>query len=334
MPIDLSDEKDPVAEAGKTGDPADESRKDEAGKDDEASNESDAPGSEETTEEHEATTPDLPNIPGLSREADGTLVLLVDPDDATKGVFKGKDTNELLQNVRKGKVDAENYIRELKAKKTGDSLLSRKTAEEVDIDVQMPEYERILEDVVKRSGIDPQMLMWDKAKWREFEQENGAVETIEVKMAVNKAKQIADATYAEQSTAAINDMSLREETLTVAEMLEKSGLSADDIDYEKIVDTVDNDKKNFNKSGIRRNGRIVAAVHEEISRILDAKKTVTIKKDVETKVAEGLNRKKAVGSTGAGSGAKLPLKPTSKAPASTSDAVREILAEMEARGKK
>lgn len=271
------------------------------------------------------------DLSGLTQDDEGNLVIQVDPEDPSFGVFKGKDLNELFQNVLKGKRDSEVYIRQLKASGL-DSKGFRgkgKVGEDDAPDVKFPDFDEILANQVTRSKLPAEMFRWTKEQWREFEQENGAVETMEVRSQLKDVVKAAEIRYAEENVRALNDMSLEEETRTVHDLLVDSGVDVSKFDYDTVLEGVYGDSKNFTKNGVLKHGRIVAAAAREVNKLTKTQVSTKVEKDVKTKIAENLANKRGVRSEGA---SKAPFKsPQTAAPKNTQEAMNEILREL--RGK-
>lgn len=330
MAIILEDDDQSQSPSGKTAEPK-ESRKDEPEEGDTTAAQKGEAAGEEAPEEKSETTELEIDLSGLSQDEDGNLTLQVDPNDESFGVFKGKDLNELIQNVLKGKRDAEVYIRQLKASGLDTkSFRGKSKVGEDDVpDVKFPSYEELLSDQIRRSRIPEEIFSWNKEKWREFEQENGAVETMELRQQMKEVTRAAEIRYAEDNVRALNDLSLEEETRTVHDLLVDSGVDTSKFDYEKVLEQVYSDPKNFNRNGVLKHGKIVAATAREINSLTKTKVQTETKKSVETKIAENLAKKRGVSSEGA---SKAPFKsPNSAPPRSTQDAMNEILRELKAK---
>lgn len=338
MPIDLANET--KGQEGAAPEPeTPESRKDDTlveGEDPEADADASEPTPEnaEETEESEEDALLSAGIEGLSKDEEGNYVMLVNPDDPSYGVFKGKTPAELLQNMRKGKVDSENYIRELKIKQTDsairDRMKSKQESEPLD-DIQIPDFDSILADAAKRLHVPPEMFGWGRQEWKEYAETEGALDAYEAKRAVEKAKQVAEAAYADANLNALNDINLREELTTVAELLTETGVQLDDINLDDILSKIENDKSNFTKEGLRRHGRIVAAVTREISRLAAPKQERKVQQDVQRKIAEAAaKKKKAARTTGDVPSRPKPTSTKEETYPTTEAAMRAALREYEA----
>jgi hypothetical protein len=327
--ITIDDDKSPSKSGAENAEPK-ESRKDEPEEGDTAG----ATKGEATGEEHQeepAATELEVDLSGLTQDEEGNFVVQVDPEDPSFGVFKGKDLNELFQNILKGKRDSEVYIRQLKASGL-DSKGYRgksKVGEDDAPDVKFPDFDEILGDQVKRSRLPGEMFRWTKEQWREFEQENGAVETMEVRQQLKDVVKTAEIRYAEENVKSLNDLSLAEETNTVHDLLVDSGVDVSKFDYDAVLEGVYADSKNFNKSGVLRHGRIVAAAAKAVNAITKTTVSTKVEKDVKTKIAENLANKRGVRSEGA---SKAPFKSSQSAPPkNTQDAMNQILQDLKSK---
>lgn len=288
----------------------------------------------EVTDGAEATDDDVlltAGIEGLTRDEEGMYVLAVNPDDPSYGVFKGKDQVELLQNIRKGKVASEEYIRELKATQTDkaikDRIRSRKEDEPL-ADVVIPVFENILVDTAQRMRVDPQMFAWGKQEWKDLSEADGMMEAYDAKQRVEKARQVAEATFAQQNLDALNDINLREELSSASELLSEYNVGVDDINLDGILDTIESTKSNFTSQGLRRHGRIVAAVTREINRLATPKTEKKIAASVQEKIAKATAKKrKAARTTGDTSGRPNPTSKQTTEYASTQEAMNAALKE-------
>lgn len=245
------------------------------------------------------------DLSSITKSEDGQFELR-DPANPEKTVYRGKTVDELLKNVIKGNTEKDKFISELKAKSiSSDRFRDTKTpkGEEEGAQLQFPDPDEVLQNVVKEMRIDGAMLAWTREDWKKHEAENGAVETLELKSQVDQARKIAQGRVAEENVRVINANNLEEETDTIRAMVAEEGLNVDDIDWDNVFQEAITDPKHYNKSGIRRSGTVVARAEREIRRVLKDKIRGEESKKLETEIAEGRRKGKEMETPGSTAGA-------------------------------
>jgi hypothetical protein len=285
----------------------------------------------------EAKTPEVPeevDISDVTKLEDGSLELIVDPDDPRSTRYRGKDMKELFANIRKGAKEKDTFIHKLRSEQiSADShrgKLVKKDDEESE--VEFPKWGEILMSTAKENDVDPKMLGWNTAKWKEYADEQGLrdFEVIDIRDSVRRVNDIASARYNEGNVIAINDSMLDDETKQVKELVAELGVSEEftaDV-YREILTQVMDDKANYKNGGVRKTGVIVKAAAKEIARLATAKSAKETKKKSDEAIASGKERK---ASLPADTPSRTTFKtPTSKPPATLDDALAELILEMKA----
>lgn len=273
----------------------------------------------------------------IRQEDDGTLTWVVNPQDKRSTVYKGKDLNELLSNAAKGISEKDAYIGKLRTGRISDDAAkfrkqSVTTAEEPS-DQHFPEYGEIAQDVVKKHakslGVTEEMMAWGDDKWREFEQEHGALTALRKSQAVERLKGEIEAQYAKVNVVRINNEIISEETKAVEELLVANDIDPDEdgFDYFEILQKVVDDKGNLKSSGLLRNGRIVAEAAKQISKITGSKVRATVTQKTDEDQAKAREDRKKAGGVIPASKKPVDRDSTkgSKPPKSMDDAVSEAV---------
>ena len=290
---------------------------------------------EETTTTEEGTTTETDgaaeiSIKSITRDSKGNFEWRVNPDDENSTVYKGKTLDELFQNAAQGIGEKDSFIKKLQAD-GGKVGPSRKfTGPEVEDGtgqkVDFPEYGQVLTDVANKAGVDIQMLTWSDEKWQELEQEKGTRAVLRMEDRVKQVKAQADAIFAEQNTEALNTYSLYEETEAVQNLLDEAKIPATDFDYDAILAKVHAEPNNFLKNGIRKNGRITAAVARAIAEIVTKRAKTEGRTETEEEIATARLKK---GKAPAAPGRAAPTAaPRGVAPKNTKEALAQIKKEM------
>jgi len=272
---------------------------------------------------------------GVEKGEDGQLVI-------TEGstVYKGKDLNELLSNVRKGISEKDKYISQLKSKatvKVPDDMRGRKVVEGeeeslIESDLKAPDREEIFREIfdqaVKRHNLDPAKFRWTNQQWRDYA-DQGGLRDFEVSNEIQRIRQVwgevnsvTDAKYSEQNVSYINESILDEETERVRELLAESGVEQSDFDYREVLERVYSNPKNKNALGVLRSGTITAEAVKEIRKIAGPKEKSALQKKLEEDIARG---KKAKGEVKEPTPSAAPFKESPKPPANYDDAHAKAL---------
>lgn len=234
-------------------------------------------------------------LEGVEQDADGNFILKIEPDNPESSVYKGATMSELLDNWRKGDVEKDRTIRQLKVKQA--TRVPPPEGQGEEIEVQFPDTNEVYQDTFRKMNVDIAMLGWTKEQWQEHEISDGAVNTIELKQSMREAQRQADAQITRMNADAINDQMLNEETSEVEALIAETGIDSEVFDYEKVLDTVYHDAKFWQKNGIRRTGCIVREAAREIFRL----QKESLKETVNEEIAQGkIAKAKAPGSGAAG----------------------------------
>lgn len=300
----------------------------------------------QTPDDHKSeegkVTPDdtTVEIKDVQQDTDGNLVFVVDPGNPKSTVYKGKNWDELFSNVRKGYSEKDNYIAELTAERLDPKSGKGKTLKgdvEDDIEgIKFPERGEAIQEELKRFkplGVTEEMLSWGKQEWRDYEVENGATDTIEMKGYVKEVIQVADQHLAEGSVRVLNDKSLFDETDQVEGLLKKYKITGKDgFDYDSILNATLNDPKSYFKSGIRRSGAIISAARDKIQDIVLERELKSGKTKSSEELANArIDKEKAKSEAGT----KTEFKhESSKVPKNSAEAVKQVLEEYRASQKK
>lgn len=293
------------------------------------------PPTTETKPEETSATPPTPeeeaaefDVKNVKKEGD-KLVWRVDPEDPKSSVYTGKDFDELLSNVAAGIKAKDSYIRQNKATK----IVADKTAFDPSKtkEEHFPELAEIEEEVVKayaKHGITPEMFRWGKKEWREYEIDNGALDALRMSQQIDRANQEIQTRYAQVNLAQINKSILDDETEAVQEMVEELGIDPeeDGFDFLEVLNRVWADDKNKRNGGILKNGRIVREAEKELRKIATEKLKSQTRRQTDEEVAKANLEKEKAGTV---ESPTKPAKPTPKTPATTEDALKEVLAEFQ-----
>jgi hypothetical protein len=218
--------------------------------------------------------PDSVSLDDVEIDADGNLRIQIGESIYMgKGESMNEKMNNLLRNMSKGISDKDafiasgDFVRPPKVK--GGQLVDDSALEEP---ARLPPRHELLKQIAERNGIDPAMLSWDDDKWEEYEQEHGRRKTARLEQAVNAAREEAERQYNQLSVSVVNEDIINDETEHVRARIAEAGinLEKDGFNYEKVLQTVWNEPKNF-KNGVLRSGTIVSAAEREISRITTRK---------------------------------------------------------------
>jgi len=263
-------------------------------------------------------------IKSIVKDAEGNFVWIADPTDPKSTVYKGKDIDELLANAGKGIKEKDSYIGKLKS----EGLIASKPRVEPEAKTEFPEYGVLLDAVMKELRVDPKLLQYTDEDWKAVEEQMGVRKALRLEQTIQQAKQIADQRYAEANVAAINESTLDEETEAIADILRDFGVPEDTFvdTFKDILTRVMNEPNNFNKQGVRKNGRVVAAATKEIRKIVEGKTAGIIQKKTDEEIARARVLKAGIKSDGPTRQAFN--KPTEKEFKSTEDVVADILKEL------
>lgn len=225
----------------------------------------------------------------ITQEEDGSFTFVVDKEDPKSTVYKGKTLGELLKNVKDGVKSKDTFIRELQTRevKLPDGRRSKSVKGDVDAPrVEWPDTEKIYTQVARENRIEPEMLSYTMEDWRAFADEKG-IRDFEVSKLIDRVEKIkadADLRIAEANVQALNDLGLEQEHQAVIQLLAKSKVNVKDFDYDAVLNSVEENPKNFLKNGTRRQGAIIAAAAEEIQRIREK----ALERDLEQKINEDI----------------------------------------------
>jgi hypothetical protein len=297
-------------------------------------------GDKPKTEEGEKESSIELDIEELERDEKGNLVFNTGTKEGTK--YLGKDLKELLANIKGGLTAKDNTITKFKAQglKVPDDFTGERRESQA-IDIKLPSREEILSEILPqytRSGeFKPEMLSWAKTQWREYEVENGAVATIELKQQIQQLQVETESRYAQANVEALNKLSIHDETDQIRDMLADWEVDVEDFDYTAVLDRVHADPKNFKDNGIRKTAVVVKEAMREIKKIVSERNKGEItktekdtKKKVEEKVANDRIKKTGLPSTP--QGGREFQKPSARPPAKTFDeALENALADMNKR---
>jgi len=274
---------------------------------------------------------ELLGIEGIKKDpSSGGYILYVDPSDPYSTVYKGATVKELVQNVIKGKAEADRYIRQLKAERAvtkPPTMPAEEKEPEVAPEVSFPNPEKIYQEVYQQLGLDPAYRNFKDEDWINHEVEHGGFLTQKRYVEVQRANQLAEARIAEANKAAINETTLLKETEAVVRLLEESGVDPEKFDFPAVLEEVENSKDAFDELGLRKPGIIVATAAKYISRMQQE----AIKKQLEESMAASRLEKQSipgVQKTGAA------FYPAEKVPKTTKEALELALEDFKARYRK
>lgn len=284
------------------------------------------------------STPAL-EMDNVSQSEDGSLVWTLDPNDPDSTVYKGKSLRELMANIAKGKLEADRTIRETQLReKTYSASKKYKGAganadrapdtqsEADDLEVEWPNQEKIYTDSFKKFGVDEDLNSWTKAKWKEYEDENGGLAAMELKQQFNRAKEAAQGEIASGNAAALNDIILNEETNEVIRLVSEEKIDPGKFDFDAVLRRVYSDKESYTRQGTLRQGRITA----EAARALSKLKRSSIEQSVNEEVAKGVKAKESIPGSAKTAAA---FQTASKVPKTTAEAMRMALEEFRSQQK-
>jgi hypothetical protein len=244
--------------------------------------EADAEQSEKAESGKEAVEAELALLKQLQEEgsitkrADGKFEWVVDPDDPKTTRYVGGDLKELLQNARKGFIDKDRYIAELKSKNFGVEKPGRRagqeqrerTEDDEDIESLTPNRDLIITELMKERGLDPQMRGWSNTQWREYADEKGMrdFEVSRIQQAIDRAEADANVVYKDQSIDYVDAKTLKEASEEIKQYMLDKKLDPDEfIDTYKDVVTRTWEDPTYRKSNGLFNGtRLVRVMISEI----------------------------------------------------------------------
>jgi hypothetical protein len=332
---------EPVEEQTQTADEPKSENNEDGAEEVEQPKESDAEESETGDEEESESGLDLENI---QRGEDGSLTLVVNPDDPRSTVYKGKNITELMSNVAKGLKEKDTYINRLKANRVEEeaSKFRNKATQEVIESANtaaFPEYGEIVADVMSKQGrqlgVTTEMLGWTDAQWQAYEAENGAHAVMRKSNAVERLNELIESKYAEVNVVKINNDIIADETKAVRELLVEEGIDPDEdgFDFYGLLEKVTGNKDNLKKTGLLKTGSIVAAAAREISKIAKSKAVKTVRKTTDEEQAKSREQRKRAGSVQSGSRKSVTDTRSNKPPKTMEEAVRQATAEWNKRNK-
>ena len=266
------------------------------------------PPQEETLEEKTEAVPEevLTLELGKFIQKEGEEFIFKDPENPEGTVYKDKSLDGLLGKVAQGQREKDSFINRLESERTLDTEKhrGRKPPASEDDGAELEEFpdgQKILSEVAKANNFDPVMMTWGKKEWRDYEVENGAVETIEVKNLARKVQQEIEARLAEENAMAMNNIYLRDETSEVRTLITDLGIKPEEFapKFDEVLERVYSDPKNFNKVGIRRTGVIVREAAKEAVKMAKAAMKASVEEEVNTEIATGKAKKVAVRTPGA-----------------------------------
>lgn len=271
-----SDEEEVTAT---TEDPQEEEQAEKSAEEPEATEEPETTEEAEESEEQEVEW--MPK--GTKSDDEGNLVW-----EAGESVYKGRGENlgekvdNLLENIQRGVTEKDRIIGESKVK-----LRPKKREAEEEPQRQFPEYKQILTDMAKKHGVDTQMLNWGKEQWRDYEDREGAVETLEARQTIKQLKQVAQREYDKVNIQSINDAILEQETKRVEALLKAHNISPTEFDYEAVIDRVYNDKQtNFTPEEMLESGAVVMEAANEVAKILQKRVRLETENTLKDKQAQ------------------------------------------------
>ncbi len=240
----------------------------------------------------EATDEYLDDIQPLENDERGKFSLKVGDS-----IYYGETKKEVIQNLIKGKVESDGYIRKIKASEKVKVPASIK--EESFAEVTLPNEEELFDKhistLTKKNGIEPAMLRYGREDWNKYQDDNSLrdYEIAELRQTVretiNKANELTASDMRVANVAFVNNHILDEETQAVREMLVVSGIDQEKFDYEKVLEIA---IKKRDKNGILSSGAVTAEATKEIIRIM--KQSTPVKKDLEAAIKKGEEAKKKV----------------------------------------
>ena len=229
------------------------------------------------------------DLSNLRRDGDGYI--LSDPSNPEKTVYRGKTPNEVIENMMKGIVEKDKYISQLKASGiTGRKFAGRKVEgedEEAGEKVEFPKPDEVLSSTAKEHNLALEVLGWPKEKWREYEAENGAAETWELKQLAAKVRESASARINAGNIDAMNRSTFLEEEAVIRQLAADSGIDVALIDWDKVFDEATSNKASYNRAGLRKSGAVVSAAAREINKLVREKKKEDFATEIEADIREG-----------------------------------------------
>ncbi len=291
----------------------------------------DTPKKEETTTTVEEEVENI-QTNQITKDEDGNFVLPLDPENPEGTVYKGSTLDELFLNVRKGILEKDTTITRMKAQgfkpTAGKDARVNGNAPSTS-EVEPPDDNAIFTAVIKDFAIDPKVLNWTKEEWRTYEQENGAVETMELRQKVNQAKAVSSQRIAEENVLYVNNSNLEQEVSLAVETLVENNLSPDDIDLDAVIERTKTNPRYWHENGVRVPGAILDELRKEIIKKVVKQTEKTTQKKIALGVTQAPKTEKKT------TVSADPKKTETKDKAdvrNTSDARDQILKEMRAKG--
>jgi hypothetical protein len=246
----------------------------------------------EETKEVQVETPkaeDVFDLNDIEQNEDGDFVLTIDKDDPETTVYKGKTPDEVLKAAKKGLLEKDKYIRELKSKELMQSAKRKPIEETEEIDIEAPDYNQIFSKTLKEYKIPEEMVNWTRDQWKEYEATEGAVFAMKAMNSLENARLVAQERADALNVDYLNDLILKEETEQVIEMVKDSGTDFGKSDYDEILKEIHKDKTNsayFRKDGVRKNGVIPRLVSKKLFELKTQKVTKKVSKEKDEEVAK------------------------------------------------
>lgn len=293
-----------ASEAGTTDAPSQEG-------DDDPNANSDADSKPEKQEPDEKPESELEFI---SKDDEGNFVIKTE-----NSVYKGKTREDALKAFYEGKVADEQYIRQLKAKesvKLPENLRSKIVKPEAEDDSE-PEMvlrtrdeiaQEVAPKILREFGVDQKKMSWTNQQWKDYQLEQGlegweiAEERANIREARKAFNDLVERIYSEETKRLAIAEVVDEEHEQVLSLVAESGVDPSHFNYEKVLEQVMADKNNFNRHGVLKSGRIVAAVMKELRSIEREKGRSAYQRKVEEDIAKGQRKKENVPGAGVGSG--------------------------------
>lgn len=268
------------------------------------------------------------DITDVEKAEDGKLIWKVDPQDPEGTVYVGKDFNELLKNIREGVQAKDSYIKKLKTEQSikAEPAKVKKIQQDSEPADNMPKYSDILVSTATKYGVSQEMLQWGDEEWKQREEEKGSVAANREARAVEAILKEANMLYDQATVDYINDTTLDEETQQIRVLVAKYKLEDKfgEAQYMAVLKKVYDDKDNFTKRGVRKNGVIIREVVDALDELRTADITGKVSKKKDEEIAAD---RKVKAKLSAPPKTKTEPIPQTKAPMTIAQAAEEILKE-------
>ena len=208
----------------------------------------------------------------VTKDDEGNLVWK-SPTGST--IYKGKNEQELFENMSKGTVAKDEYIAKLTAPKLDNESITQLIDKQEKVStIPFPDANKIYQSVFQQSGLDPQMIQWGWDKWQQYAVDKGIPEVaiVELRQNVKQAQNFAEQEYSRQNAKAVNMETIEYEKDQIAELIKNTGVEFTQAQLNEVI------TKGWEgrQQGLLVPGLITRLASQEILRAIQSKQQTTV----------------------------------------------------------